>query len=310
MQEGGGKEPDPELLNAAIYANSFKTSDPWFQSTGFRSKARHYRTLHHSLDDSLAEAFLINTRLRRNDPEAELSVGTYLADPGIVMLSLLGEELKAGWREVSLPAGVSLGMPLGKTIARRRSIRGYTGDPMEMGYLASIVRSAAGVTASAEVKLMGGGEATLKLRAAPSGGGLYPIHLFLAALNVKGLERGIYRYVPVKDKLWQTGESAAVDSLLHCFAVPESLLSISRADVLFLLVAQPWRTLRKYGSRGMRYIFLEAGSMAENINLAAASLGFGTVECASVYDDEAHEAMNIDGLYETLVHTVVLGCPG
>jgi SagB-type dehydrogenase family enzyme len=310
MQERGGKAPDPELLSAAIYANSFKTSDPWFHSTGFRSKARQYRTSRHSLDDSLAEAFLINTRLRRNDPEAELSVGTYLADPGIVMLSLLGEEEKAGSREVSLPAGVSLGMPLGKTIERRRSIRGYTGDAMEIGYLASLVRSAAGVTASAEVKLMGGGEATVRLRAAPSGGGLYPVHLYLAALNVKGLERGVYRYAPVQDRLWQTGEASAVESLLQCFAVPETLLSVSRANVIFLLVAQPWRTLRKYGSRGLRYVFLEAGSMAENINLAAASLGFGTVECASVYDDEAHEAMNIDGLYETLVHTIVVGCPG
>lgn len=310
MRDGGPGKLDPELLNAAVYTNSFKTSDPWIQSTGFRSSARQHGSRHPSTDEHLAEAFLVNTRLQRNDPEAELSVGSYLADPGVVMLSQLGKELRSGSAEVPLPPGVNLGMPVGKTIQRRRSVRGYTGDPMDLAYLATIVRSAAGVTASAEVKLMGGGEATLHFRAAPSGGGLYPVHLYVAALNVNGLERAVYRYVPLQDTLWQTGERSVVDRLLQCFAMPESALAVSRSNVVFLLVGQPWRTLRKYGSRGLRYLFLEAGSMTQNLNLAATALGFGSVECASVYDDEVHEAMSLDGLYETLAHTVVVGCPG
>jgi hypothetical protein len=40
------------------------------------------------------------------------------------------------------------------------------------------------------------------------------------------------------------------------------------------------------------------------------ALGFGSLDCASFYDDEVHEAMNLDGLYQALVHTVIVGYPG
>jgi hypothetical protein len=33
------------------------------------------------------------------------------------------------------------------------------------------------------------------------------------------------------------------------------------------------------------------------------------VDCASVFDDEVHEALGIDGLYECLVHAILVGTP-
>lgn len=310
MDKNNRQQIDPTLNNGAVYVNIFKSINPSIQSTGFRTNSQRYNTLGHSNDPRLAEEFLINTRYRRNDREVELSVVNYFSDPSVVMLSKLGEEQKAGFRLLSLPKGVRLHMQLGEAIGRRRSVRNYTGDAMELDYLATIVRNAAGITGQAEVNLMGEGQSTLRFRATPSGGGLYPIDLYLAALNVRNLERGIYQYDPLKDKLWQTGERSDVENLLQCFAVPDEVISISRANVIFLLVGQSWRTMRKYGNRGMRYIFLEAGAMAENIDLATVALGFGSVECASIYDDEAHEAMNLDGLYQTILHTVIVGNPG
>ena len=35
------------------------------------------------------------------------------------------------------------------------------------------------------------------VRCSPSGGGLYPITLYFVAFNVKGLERGVYTYLPL-----------------------------------------------------------------------------------------------------------------
>jgi SagB-type dehydrogenase family enzyme len=65
--------------------------------------------------------------------------------------------------------------------------------------------------------------------------------------------------------------------------------------------------MRKYGNRGLRFLFLEAGAMAQNIHLACEALGLGSFDCASVYDDEVHEALGIDGLHESLLHTVIIG---
>jgi SagB-type dehydrogenase family enzyme len=67
--------------------------------------------------------------------------------------------------------------------------------------------------------------------------------------------------------------------------------------------------MRKYGNRGMRYVFLEAGAMAAHIELATTALGLGCVQCGSFYDDEAHEAMDFDGVYEALAHAVIIGVP-
>jgi SagB-type dehydrogenase family enzyme len=91
--------------------------------------------------------------------------------------------------------------------------------------------------------------------------------------------------------------------------VPDELISLGRANVVFLLVGRPWKTMRKYGARGMRFLFLEAGAITQHINLAAVAAGFGSVECGSVYDDEVHEVLQLDGVYEAVLHSVVVGAP-
>jgi SagB-type dehydrogenase family enzyme len=68
--------------------------------------------------------------------------------------------------------------------------------------------------------------------------------------------------------------------------------------------------MRKYGPRGLRYLLIEAGAITQNIHLATQALGFASVDCASVVDAEVHEVLDIDGLYEALIHTIVIGYEG
>jgi SagB-type dehydrogenase family enzyme len=150
----------------------------------------------------------------------------------------------------------------------------------------------------------------VRFRTAPSGGGLYPIDVYAVSLRVTDLERGVYRYDPLSDSLVQVGGRVDVDKVLSAFAVPEELVTLAQAAAIFLLIGHPWRSMRKYGSRGARFLLIEAGAIAQNIGLTTEALGFGSVDCASVYDDEVHEAIRIDGLYEILLHTVIVGCPG
>jgi SagB-type dehydrogenase family enzyme len=150
----------------------------------------------------------------------------------------------------------------------------------------------------------------LHFRTSASAGGLYPIDLYLLTLDVQGVRRGVFLYDPHDPKLVPVGNETDVANALKGFAVSDDMISISRANVVFFLVGQPWRTMRKYGARGMRFVFMEAGSIAQNLNLATAALGYGSVECASVYDDEIHEAIHLDGVFRALFHSVVVGYPG
>jgi SagB-type dehydrogenase family enzyme len=301
---------DSGPVDIAAYDNSFRAIDPWDGSTGFRTHMLHHRAGRYLTDCRLAEDFLINSRLSRGDRETESSIQSYFTDPGVLMLSMVGEYGKLGARSLELPAGRRLRLEFAESVLHRRSQRSYTGDAMDCEDFAAILRSAAAVTAEVNATGPGGSRAKLRFRAAASGGGLYPVDLGLVVLNVESIPTGLYRYDPVRDTLWETGGAEDVQSLLNCFSVPEESVSISRANVIFLLLGTPWRAMRKYGSRGLRLLLLEAGAIGQNLHLASVAAGYGSVDCASIYEDEANQILEADGLFETLLHTIIVGVPG
>jgi SagB-type dehydrogenase family enzyme len=293
---------DQGRLRGAVYVNAFRPLEPSFKATALRTHALRYDALRDA-QHRPAEEFLVNSRLRRNDVEFGASVSGYFTEPSVGVLPFVGREGQRGTARIELPPSTAVRLGLGETIARRRSVRAYTGDPMPFAYLASILRLACGITG------YGGDGGEVALRATPSGGGLYPIELHIVALRVTGLSSMTAVYDAKEDVLWQTGGPEAVDAVLAAVAAPDEAIMMSAATAVTLLVARPWRAMRKYGPRAMRHVFLEAGAIAEHVNLAATALGVGCVDSSSFYDDEVHEALGVDGVYETLVHGQVLGIP-
>jgi len=180
--------------------------------------------------------------------------------------------------------------------------------------VATLCRAAAGVTGTGRVPLRGENpaEAEISFRSAPSPGGLYGVDLFIVAQHLRGLERGLYLYQPRRDKLLLLKTQARdviVDRVIAASAYPDQNMTNSRASFIALLVARPWKLVRKYGDRGLRYLFMEAGEMTQNLHLAAVALGYGSVESASFYDDEMNEAIGMDGGTATTVHMVLIGVP-
>lgn len=62
----------------------------------------------------------------------------------------------------------------------------------------------------------------------------------------------------------------------------------------------------KYGNRGMLYVLLEAGHVAQNINLAAVERDVATVEIGGFVDTLLAKAINLPKYYHPLI-TVVFG---
>lgn len=294
------------LTGQAVDINSTREVAPWVDSTGFRSSELHYRTLTGAAT-RVAEDFLINTRNVRDDRQNEASILHYFEAVSTFMLSKSEDTEDGAAKMIPLPDSVPLRMELGDAIRQRRSHRLFTGDPMPYEYLAALIRGGIGITGEADVPLGIGQEVSLKFRSTPSGGRLFPVQLYVAAKDITRLPKALYRYDGPRDSLVQVAEAEAVDRLLATVSTPEEILSASRASALLLLVAKPWRSMRKYGARGMRFVFMEAGYISQNIHLVATGLGIGSVDCASIYDDEANEVLGVDGLFETLVHAIVIG---
>ena len=56
-----------------------------------------------------------------------------------------------------------------------------------------------------------------------------------------------------------------------------------------------------------RYIYLDAGHIAENLALAATSLELGSCQIGALYDDEVNEIIDVDGTDESVIYMSVVG---
>ncbi len=161
-------------------------------------------------------------------------------------------------------------MPLERALAERRSVREFAHGALTLPQVAQLLWAAQGATA--------GGR-----RTAPSAGALYPLEVYLVAGEVRDLAPGVYRYLPAKHALKQLATGDARRPLCAA-ALAQECVAAGAAVVVFAAVEQ--RTTRKYGSRGVRYVHIEAGHAAQNLALQATALGLGSVTVGA-FDDAA-----------------------
>lgn len=196
---------------------------------------------------------------------------------------------------IPLPTDFSPGgLGLEEAIARRRSIRNYSGQAMSLAELSSLLHHASGVT------LEGG----YPLRAAPSAGALYPIEIYPVAHDVEGLEAGIYHYAVREHALELLKEGDFRQEIVK-HALGQRMTG--RANVVFLLTAIFQRTEWKYGARAYRYVMLEAGHIGENIYLTATALALGPCAVGAFSDDDLNRLLEIDGEEESVIYMLTVG---
>jgi SagB-type dehydrogenase family enzyme len=133
----------------------------------------------------------------------------------------------------------------------------------------------------------------------PSGGGLYPLELYVA---LRG--KGIHRYDPELHLLEQHDPGDPWPALVLTSPAPELLDGASAA--IFVLGVFG-RTRFKYGQRGYRFALLEAGHVVQNVVLAAAALDVAALPFGGYYDARVDDLVGADGVEESVVYAVVLG---
>jgi SagB-type dehydrogenase family enzyme len=185
---------------------------------------------------------------------------------------------------------------LGEALAARRSRRAFGGGSLGCRQLASLLHAAYGVSASLD------GTPQL-LRTAPSGGALYPLELYVAAQRVEGLDQALYHYDPLRQALERLAPLPAIDcACLTPYAEP-----VEASAAVVAITAMFWRSRFKYGARAYRFTLLEAGHVAQNLLLAAASLGLAALPLGGFYDREVDALLGIDGLYEGSLYLLPVG---
>ena len=177
-------------------------------------------------------------------------------------------------------------MSVEAALAARRSVRAFTGAGMSLDTLAQLCWAAQGVSD----ELRG-------FRTAPSAGALYPLDLYVAAGEVEGLARGLYRYLPDRHSL-AVERSGDLREALAVAALGQSW--IAEAPVAFIIVGVPERAERRYGPRAVRYTILEAGHAAQNLSLQAVALELGTTVVGAFADRELRRTLELPADHDPL----------
>ncbi len=169
-------------------------------------------------------------------------------------------------------------LPVEAAFLGRRSIRNYKEDPLDLKEISQLLWAAQGV-------IRPGG-----YRTCPSAGALYPLEIQLVAGRVDGLPCGSYSYDCSNHAIFYKNEKDIRHDLALA-ALGQSMISRAPATIAICSIFE--RTTRKYGERGIRYIFMEAGHAAQNIHLQAVSLNLGTVVIGAFRDDEVKKALGL-----------------
>jgi len=196
---------------------------------------------------------------------------------------------------ISLPEpSIYGGPPIWDIIKRRRSVRAYAADPMSLQDLSQILWAIQGVR-----EVVSGPICDFKLRTAPSAGALYPIETYLNVNRVERLKKGIYHYVIDNHALDLINEGDYGNEI-RAGALDQQIAK--QAAVVFIWSAVVERSKWKYLQRAYRYIFLDAGHIAQNLALAAEALDYGSCQIGAIYDDELNELLGLDGVNETVIY--------
>ncbi len=202
-------------------------------------------------------------------------------------VELVPRGMWAGIREIQLK----------EAILKRESTRTYARQGLTVEELSFLLWATQGVR-----EVLDSGHA---LRTVPSAGCRHALETYLCILNVGGLARGIYRYLPLEHQLVfeQAPENLAARMVHAVFGQSYP----SGAAVTFIWTAVPYRMEWRYGHASHKVIAIDAGHVCQNLYLACEAIGAGACAMAA-YDQEALDRpLQVDGEDEFAIYLASVG---
>jgi SagB-type dehydrogenase family enzyme len=122
---------------------------------------------------------------------------------------------------------------------------------------------------------------------------------------VDGLVDGIYHYDARAHQL-ELRRAGNVHADLADMTIGQDM--IKDANLVVLISAIRERTMWKYGQRGYRYVWLDAGHVGQNLYLVAEALGLGAAAIGGFFDGEVNRLLALPP-QEEAIYLVCVGQP-
>jgi SagB-type dehydrogenase family enzyme len=250
----------------------------------------------------------IQTQLRQTESQASLFHEQSKTRPNVLYTppvqfdpAVLPDFSRSAFKEyrlaprISLPETEPIPVSLDRLILQRRSVRRFTNETVRLE------EAAAQLALSYRVK-----KTEPPYRPVPSGGALFPLELYLASVNMEGLDQGLYHYHPAYHELERLSAEPPLPALRHSL-LPDTLPA--GAAYIFCICGVLPRNRFKYGELGYRLMLLEAGHLAQNILLVAEAQRLGGMPVCGFYDDRMHDFLEVDGVDEVCLYLLIIGRP-
>jgi len=144
-----------------------------------------------------------------------------------------------------------------EALAKRRSVRLFSSKPLESEYIGQLAWAGQGIT-----------DRQRGLRTAPSAGETYPIDLYFAT------QEGLFVYRPAEHSLEQTSDQDIRGGLAAAASMQES---VATAGCNIIVAGSVRKLTSQFRTKARTYMLLEAGHIAQNIQLQAVCLDLGSV---------------------------------
>jgi SagB-type dehydrogenase family enzyme len=128
-------------------------------------------------------------------------------------------------------------------------------------------------------------------RTAMSAGNLHPVEVYAVCAGVDGVPDGVHHFAPLELGLTTLRTGAVTPG--PAFAI--------------VLTGIPWRTAWKYGERGFRHLYWDAGTMLANLLAMTDACGLEARVWTGFVDDDVARLVGVDGVTEFPLALVSIG---
>ena len=189
------------------------------------------------------------------------------------------------------------GASLREAIETRRSLREYSDAPLALAELSYLLWSTQGVSRAIPDRAT--------FRTVPSAGARHAFETILMANRVDGLAAETYQYLALEHRLMRLDSSPGLAGRMAEACLGQKMVQDSAAT--FVWVADRHRMTWRYGERGVRYLFLDAGHVCQNLYLVAESIGAGACAIGAFDDGRVNELLGLDGFERFVVYLASVG---
>ena len=203
-------------------------------------------------------------------------------------------------RQVILPRGETSGEFCG-ILRVRRTWRRFARKNISLAQLATLLQLTWGVQSWMRFPILG----RVARKTSPSGGARHPVEVYVAALRVNGLARGIYHYAADAHRLEQIKNGVTPGEVEEWLGGQHWFRD---AAAVFLMTAVFPRTQGKYSSaRTYRVVLADAGHLGQTFCLTATWLGLAPFCTMALADTHIEQALGVDGVNESALYATGVG---